>query len=114
MEVSTVVSTPEAAKEIMKTHDYIFAFRTLLLAPDIISYGGADISFAPYGDYWRQMRKIYGSVLLNSKRVESFQSIKDAEVSHLLEFIGANIGAYQPWGADFFNDIWDDGQSGFW
>lgn len=79
-EVSTViVSTPEAAKEIMRTHDSIFAFRPLLLAPDIISYGGAGIAFAPYGDYWRQMRKICGSVLLNSKRVESFQSIREEE-----------------------------------
>lgn len=92
-EVSTViVSTPEAAKEIMRTHDSIFAFRPLLLAPDIISYGGAGIAFAPYGDYWRQMRKICGSVLLNSKRVESFQSIREEEVLHLLEFIRANIG----------------------
>ncbi|PRQ33163.1 putative oxidoreductase [Rosa chinensis] len=115
-EVSTVVvSTPEAAKEIMRTHDGIFAFRPLLLAPDqrrpwgcsngaaaqglrtgpapdIISYGGAGIAFAPYGEYWRQMRKICYSVLLNSKRVESFQLIRE-EVSHLLEFIRANIGS---------------------
>ncbi|KAL6195869.1 hypothetical protein ACLB2K_031486 [Fragaria x ananassa] len=93
-EVSTVVvSTPEAAKEILGTHDSIFAFRLLLLAPEIISYGGAGIAFAPYGDYWRQMRKICGSVLLNSKRVESFQLIREEEVSHLLKFILANIGS---------------------
>lgn len=92
-EVSAVViSAPEAAKEIMRTHDSIFSYRLLLLAPDVISYGGSGIAFAPYGDYWRQMRKICGSVLLNLKRVDSFQSIRDEEVSDLLKFISSNIG----------------------
>lgn len=37
-EVSTVfVSKPEAAKEIMKTHDSVFAYRPHLLTPNIIS-----------------------------------------------------------------------------
>ncbi|XP_021833918.1 premnaspirodiene oxygenase-like isoform X2 [Prunus avium] len=89
---AVVVSAPETAKEIMRTHDSIFSYRPLLLAPDIISYGGSGIAFAPYGDYWRQMRKICGSVLLNSKRVDSFQSIRDEEVSDLLKFISSNIG----------------------
>lgn len=89
---AVVVSAPEAAKEIMRTHDSIFSYRPLLLAPDIISYGGYGIAFAHYGDYWRQMRKICRCVLLNSKRIDSFQSIRDEELSDLLKFISSNIG----------------------
>ncbi|PRQ33169.1 putative premnaspirodiene oxygenase [Rosa chinensis] len=65
-----------AAKEIMRTNDNIFAFRPLLLAPDIISYSGASIGFAPYREYWRQMCKICGLVLLNSTRMDSFNGLE--------------------------------------
>ncbi|CAL1362777.1 unnamed protein product [Linum trigynum] len=56
-----VISTPEAAKLVMNTHDVAFASRPLLLAPEIVYYGRNDIGFSPYGPYWRQMRKICSS-----------------------------------------------------
>ncbi|XVF77118.1 hypothetical protein PTKIN_Ptkin14bG0014900 [Pterospermum kingtungense] len=56
-QVSTVVvSSPEIAKEIMKTHDVIFAYRPFLVVPTITTYGYTDIAFAPYGNYWRKLR----------------------------------------------------------
>ena len=77
-EVSTViVSSPEIAKEIMKTHDIIFSNRPLLVVPSIISYGYTDIAFSPYGNYWRQLRKVCVTELLSAARVHSFQSIRE-------------------------------------
>nr|KYP42195.1 Cytochrome P450 71D10 [Cajanus cajan] len=88
-----VVSSPEMAKEVMKTHDIIFANRPYLLAVDVISYGTKGISFSPYGSYWRQMRKICTFELLTSKRVESFQSIREEEASNLVKEIGLSEGS---------------------
>ena len=73
---NVVVSSAETAKEVMKTHDILFSSRPHLLAPDIMSYGSTGIAFAPYGDYWRYLRKICITELLNSKRVQLFQSIR--------------------------------------
>ncbi|TYH87175.1 hypothetical protein ES332_D01G098200v1 [Gossypium tomentosum] len=53
-----VVSSPDAAKEVMKTHDINFATRPYLLVAEIIGYNFSDIGFAPYGDTWRQLRKV--------------------------------------------------------
>ncbi|WCJ33039.1 cytochrome P450 family 71 subfamily A polypeptide 12 [Euphorbia peplus] len=50
-----VISSPETAKEIMKTHDITFAQRPRLLAASRTTYNYTDIAFAPYGDYWRQI-----------------------------------------------------------
>nr|GEY76331.1 cytochrome P450 71AV8-like [Tanacetum cinerariifolium] len=58
-EVSAIlVSSPSVAKEIMKTYDLTFTDRPKLLAVEIVNYNCTDIAFAPYGEYWRQMRKI--------------------------------------------------------
>ncbi|XP_059669262.1 premnaspirodiene oxygenase-like [Cornus florida] len=51
-----VISSAEYAKEVMKTHDIVFASRPFILAPNIIF--GNDIAFSPYGDHWRQLRKL--------------------------------------------------------
>lgn len=88
-----VVSSPEMAKEVMRTHDIIFANRPHLLATDVLTYGSKGLSFSPYGSYWRQMRKICTFELLTPKRVESFQSIREEEVSNLVKEIRLNQGS---------------------
>ncbi|XP_074569600.1 cytochrome P450 71D7-like [Curcuma longa] len=54
-----VVSSRDAALQVTKSHDLNFAHRPQLLAPSIICYGCSDIGFSSYGDYWRQMRRIW-------------------------------------------------------
>uniref|UniRef100_A0A5B6Z7I6 Uncharacterized protein n=1 Tax=Davidia involucrata TaxID=16924 RepID=A0A5B6Z7I6_DAVIN len=90
-EVSTViVSSPEIAKEVMKTHDIIFAQRPYLLASRILSYDSTNIAFSPYGDYWRQLRKICAIEILSSKRVQTFRSIREEEAFNLIRSIYSN------------------------
>ncbi|XP_016432986.1 premnaspirodiene oxygenase-like [Nicotiana tabacum] len=92
-EVSLVVVTsPEMAKEVLKTHDLAFASRPLLLAAKIVCYNGTDIVFSPYGNYWRQMRKICLLELLSSKSVKSFNSIRQDEVHRMIEFFRSSPG----------------------
>lgn len=93
-EVSTlVVSSPEIAKELMKTNDISFAQRPNLLVTSIVSYGSTNIGFAPYGDYWRQVRKLCATELLSAKRVKSFQLIREEEVSNVIKRIASHSGS---------------------
>ena len=91
-----VVSSAAMAKEVLKTHDLIFASRPSLYASRKLSYNGTDISLAPYGKYWREVRKIAVSELLSSKRVESFESIREEEVGHLIKGVANSLSKSTP------------------
>ncbi|KAF7838247.1 cytochrome P450 71A1-like [Senna tora] len=84
---TVVVSSPELASEVMKTHDVAFANRPKLTAPKILLYGCTDVGFGSYGELWREKKKICGNELLNQKRVQSFRDIRDEEVGALLRKI---------------------------
>lgn len=92
-EVSTiVVSSPKVAKEVLKTVDPACADRPQSLASQIMWYNYIDIAFSPYGEYWRQMRKICILELLSVKNVRSFDYIRKDEASRLIESIRASAG----------------------
>ncbi|KAL5077393.1 hypothetical protein RYX36_016377 [Vicia faba] len=93
-EVSTiVVSSAENAKQVLKTHDLVFASRPEILATKIMSYNSLGMSFAPYGEYWRQLRKICTLELLSSKRVQSFQPVRGEELTNLIKSIASKEGS---------------------
>lgn len=88
--VSTIiVSSAEMAKEIMKTKDLVFASRPKLVAPKILGYNYTDVAFAPYGAYWKQLRKICIFELLNPKRLKSFQFVRQEEVADFIRSIAS-------------------------
>nr|CAB3470959.1 unnamed protein product [Digitaria exilis] len=79
-----VVSSREAAREVMKTHDAAFASRPLSATVAVLTSGGRDIIFAPYGEHWRQLRKVAITELLSARRVLSFRAIREEEVAAML------------------------------
>lgn len=82
-----VVTSPEIAMEIMKTKDSIFANRPSFDIAKKILYGPKDIGFSPYGEHWRQAKKICVLHLLSSKKVESFCEVRKEEVAHVVDMI---------------------------
>lgn len=82
-----VVSSADRAREIFKSHDLAFSGRPSLYASRKFSYDLASISFAPYGEYWREIRKVLVLELMTAKRVQSFGSIRVDEVSRLMDRI---------------------------
>ncbi|XP_002523467.3 desmethyl-deoxy-podophyllotoxin synthase [Ricinus communis] len=88
-----IVSSPEIAKEIMKTHDVIFASRPFIVALKIIFGNTTDVAFAPYGEFWRQMRKICVVEILSAKRVQSFRPIREEEILNAIKEITCSEGS---------------------
>nr|QNS29934.1 cytochrome P450 [Nothapodytes nimmoniana] len=82
-----VVSSADAAREIMKTHDLIFSNRPKTSIPARLVYDGKDIAFAPYGEYWRQIRSLSMLHLLSNRRVQSYRSIREEETALMIQSI---------------------------
>lgn len=87
-----VASSAEMAKQFLKTYDHIFACRPQTAAGKYTTYNYTNISWAPYGPYLRQGRKIYLSELFSSKQLESFEYIRVEERRALLSRLCALSG----------------------
>ncbi|CAL1388181.1 unnamed protein product [Linum trigynum] len=87
------ISSAEAAEQVMKKHEVVFSSRSATLSTDILFYGGQDMFFSPYGDYWRQLRKLCTMELLTIKRVVSFRSIRAEEVSNVVATISRSVAS---------------------
>ncbi|XP_065874442.1 tryptamine 5-hydroxylase-like [Euphorbia lathyris] len=87
-----IINSAHLARLVLKTHDHVFANRPRLISAQYLSFGCSDVTFSPYGPYWRQARKICVSELLSGKRVQSFQLVRDEEVNRLLAAVWSRAG----------------------
>ncbi|GLT58099.1 hypothetical protein SLA2020_310210 [Shorea laevis] len=71
-----VVSNVEIVKDCLTTNDKVFANRPKLIALELMSYNNAMLGFAPYGPYWRQVRKMATLELLSSHRLEKLKHMR--------------------------------------
>ncbi|XP_059644199.1 cytochrome P450 736A117-like [Cornus florida] len=82
-----VVSSADAAREIMKTHDIVFSNRPKSIIAKRLLYDYKDVSVAPYGEFWRQMKSIFVLQLLSNRRVQSFHFVREEETALLMKKI---------------------------
>jgi len=85
------ISDPEAARQVLQVHDNIFSNRPATIAISYLTYDRADMAFAHYGPFWRQMRKLCVMKLFSRKRAESWQSVRD-EVDVAVRSVAASAG----------------------
>ncbi|CAJ2635701.1 unnamed protein product [Trifolium pratense] len=85
------ISNAEAAREVLQLHDNIFSNRPATIAISYLTYNRADMAFAHYGPFWRQMRKLCVMKLFSRKRAESWQSVRD-EVDAVITNVNDNVG----------------------
>uniref|UniRef100_A0A803PH15 Cytochrome P450 n=1 Tax=Cannabis sativa TaxID=3483 RepID=A0A803PH15_CANSA len=91
-----VVSSAEAAKEVLKTNDLACCNRPPLAGSSKLSYNNVDMSFSPYGEHWRQMRRLCAIKLFSSKSVQSFEFIRDEEIDSLNDFLNRSSVSATP------------------
>lgn len=79
-----VGSSVEMAKIFLKTMDATFAGRPKTAAGKYTTYNYSDITWSPYGPYWRQARKMCLVELFSARRLETYEYIRAEEMRSLL------------------------------
>ncbi|GMN41495.1 hypothetical protein TIFTF001_010717 [Ficus carica] len=82
---AVVVSSAEAAKEVLKIHDLDCCSRPPLASLGKLSYNYLDVSFSPYGENWRERRKICVLKLFSLHKVQSFRFVREVEIRSLID-----------------------------
>ncbi|KAK1363192.1 Cytochrome P450, E-class, group I [Heracleum sosnowskyi] len=82
-----VLSSADAAREVMKIQDIIFCDRPESSVGRRLLYDRKDISAAPYGEYWRQLKSIFILQIASNKRVQSFRKVREEETALMVKKI---------------------------
>ncbi|XP_071711037.1 trimethyltridecatetraene synthase-like [Rutidosis leptorrhynchoides] len=85
-------SSVEMAKIFLKTMGSNFACRPKNAAGKYTTYNYSDITWSPYGPYWRQGRKMFVMELFSAKRLESYQYIRVEETKSFLRKVYKSCG----------------------
>ncbi|KAL0359466.1 UNVERIFIED_CONTAM: cytochrome [Sesamum angustifolium] len=88
-----VASSPEICKEFLKTHEISFLNRPKTVVSDYVTYGTQDLSFAPYGDHWKFVKKLCISRLLGGQTLDLLQPIRRQEINYLIELLSMKAKA---------------------
>ncbi|MED6122803.1 hypothetical protein PIB30_043318, partial [Stylosanthes scabra] len=75
-----VLSNSELAKECFTKNDSSISSRPNFVSFEILGYNRAMFVFAPYGSYWRELRKIVNLELLSNQRIEQLSHVRVSEV----------------------------------
>ncbi|MQL94165.1 hypothetical protein Taro_026822 [Colocasia esculenta] len=87
-----VVSSPAAAKEVLKDLDAIFANRDVPASAKVINYGGRGIGWNGSLASWRVLRKMTVRELLNTSTVNAFYSLRRSEVRRMVREVHRMCG----------------------
>ncbi|KAH7848152.1 hypothetical protein Vadar_034418 [Vaccinium darrowii] len=79
-----VICSPSAAEECFTKNDIVLANRPRFIAGKYIGYDYTNVVNSPYGDHWRNLRRLMSQEIFSTGRLNVFLSIRHEEVGHLL------------------------------
>ncbi|MED6192224.1 hypothetical protein PIB30_008097 [Stylosanthes scabra] len=80
-----VVSSQTAAQECFSKNDVVLANRPHFLTGTYLGYNNTTVSLSPYGDHWRNLRRIITLEVLSNHRITSFLEIRRDEIMRLVQ-----------------------------
>nr|WIL10286.1 chalcone synthase [Grona styracifolia] len=87
-----VASSPHFAKQLLQTNELAFNSRIETTAVKRLTYE-ASLAFAPYGEYWRFIKKLSMNQLLGSRSINGFQHLRAQETRDFLGLLARKAQA---------------------
>ncbi|XP_042483811.1 cytochrome P450 81Q32-like [Macadamia integrifolia] len=87
-----LVSSPSAAEECFTTNDIVFANRPRFLSGKYLGFDYTVLALAPYGQHWRNLRRLTTLEIFSSTRLQMFSKTRTNEVHSLLQRLLAIAG----------------------
>ncbi|KAI3980563.1 hypothetical protein MKX01_025128 [Papaver californicum] len=88
-----VVSSPSAVEECLSKNDIVFANRPHFLAGKHFGYNFTALGWAPYGQHWRNLRRISTIEVFSSNSIQSSSRIRKEEIESVIkQLIGSFSG----------------------
>ncbi|KAJ7947715.1 Cytochrome P450 [Quillaja saponaria] len=81
-----VASTPHFAKQLLQTNELSFISRIQSAAIKRLTYDSS-LAFAPYGPYWKFIKKLCMNDLLGARTVNNFRHVRAQEYIRLLRLL---------------------------
>ncbi|KAL5547168.1 hypothetical protein UlMin_006855 [Ulmus minor] len=85
-----VVTTPSAVEECFTKNDVILANRPPLLLGKHLDYNYTTIVQSPYGDHWRNLRRMGALEIFSTSRLNAFLGIRRDEIKRMLRNLAKN------------------------
>lgn len=84
--LAVIISSPAAAEECFLTkNDIILANRPRFIMGKYVAYDYTSMVTAPYGDHWRNLRRIAALEIFSTNRLNGSAEIRQEEVKRLLQ-----------------------------
>uniref|UniRef100_P0DXJ6 Cytochrome P450 monooxygenase 76AD131 n=2 Tax=Lophophora williamsii TaxID=130138 RepID=C7631_LOPWI len=90
------VSSADVAKEMFQKHDLALASRKVPAAVRANGHDNFSVAWLPVTPKWRFLRKISAIQLFSTQRLDARQSLRQAKVVELLDYIKARSNAGEP------------------
>ncbi|MCL7041258.1 hypothetical protein MKW94_013978 [Papaver nudicaule] len=81
------VTSPELAREFLKTNDALYASRPLSMAAEYMTRGYLTTTLMPVGNQWKKMKRVLTSEVLTLARLEWLLEKRNKEAKNLLFFL---------------------------
>lgn len=84
------------AKEFLRTYEASFLDRPRNTTTVYLTYGSKDFMFAPYGSYWKLMKKLIMSELLNGRTLDLLLPVRQDEINRFMNMLSQNAKLGMP------------------